>query len=85
MGLIYGTDDLSRKLGKYWAWEARNIIWLLGRNYEKALSYIYYVPENLPKWRCNEVVMNLAGELWKSETSSFMVGGTDCRVIKGVI
>ena len=23
----------------------------------KALAYIYYVPENLPKWLCCEVVM----------------------------
>jgi hypothetical protein len=73
LGAIYGTDDLSLPLGRRWAWEARQIIWLLGRNYEQALAYIHYVPENLPKWRCYEVVMKLAGELWKFEDSSFMV------------
>ncbi|MGA3163968.1 MAG: hypothetical protein ABSD77_07230 [Verrucomicrobiota bacterium] len=64
---------MSVPLGKHWAWEARQIIWLLGRNYEKALAYIYYAPENLPKWLCYEVVMKLAEELWKFEDLSFMV------------
>jgi hypothetical protein len=36
--------------------------------------YAYYVPEDLPRWRCYETVMTLAEALWKFEDSSCMVG-----------
>jgi len=78
LGAIYCTDDLAVPLGRRWAWEARQVIWLLGRNYEKALAYAYYVPENLPRWRCYEAVMTIAQALWQYEDSSFMVTSAHC-------